>query len=119
MSKVHKYLARQKYLTKLEREAKKHNYSVSYLTTEPDPGYQRRHATDRWFSHKPNSRGKTRYEYWEKPEINYTLIKRYNSRDYSKIKQSYKRQANKKIRSNYNVAGANYKKFYDIAWQID
>lgn len=143
MNNRHKYFKNLRHKEKLEGRGKgwKTYWShIIYYTDEPDPRDIRDNMnTILWVA---NHRGisieeaikdhiewygkhtKGRYMYYEKPEVPYTIHKVQTDPKYSKRRKYLCKQANRRVRRQAKQYGeiyqhGQYKKVYDVAWELD
>lgn len=122
MGRQHKYFRKKRYKQKLENMVHEcdTNFSRAYfLTKNPDPRHERKTQGNRFYYGEEKVPGRNYYRYWERPEVEYTILE-YTSPRRSKCNKFLKKKANKKIRQcedfyNHNL----YKKQYDIKWSLD
>ena len=140
---THKYFVDQRHKNKLE--ARSHGFRtywshVIYYTKEPDTRDLREHSNSilrtaarrdisieeaiqqhiRWC--KRHAKG--RYMYYDKPEVPYTIHKVHTDPKYSKRRKDLCKAANRRIRYRAKQHGEiyqnrQYKKVYDVAWELD
>ena len=119
----HKYLRNQAYKKKLENKyciRAKQTCGLLYITKEPASNFNSYsffgyHDSDFYWNND-----KQRYEYYERPDVKYIVIKQH----YWKKKHSYKawlkRQCNKKFRKlNISSNRNNYRKYTEFWWNLD
>jgi hypothetical protein len=116
MKPKHKYFRNQRYKNSLKR---KYNdgYNESYpsniifLTEEPDPRAQREWGWGGDFKKK------TRYVYYAKPEVPYSMMEEQHGP--CEVKRFFKNYSNRLVRRSsgcYN--GGSYKKVFDLWWTL-
>lgn len=140
---THKYFVAQRHKNKLE--ARSHGFRtywshVIYYTKEPDTRDLREHSNSilriaarrdisieeaiqqhiRWCERHTNGR----YMYYHKPEVPYTIHKVHTDSKYSKLRKDLCKAANRRVRYRAKRYGEiyqnrQYKKVYDIAWELD
>ena len=143
MKNRHKYFRNLRYKQKLESKYDNRDYSwcrISFLTKEPDPRYAREYMF-KWIYHtycrykgmtvdelierrleefrNDKARGHDYYEYYDRPEVPYT-IKEWTDRPYGKKKKFYKKYTTRILRHTEEVYNhSQYKKVFDLWWTID
>lgn len=122
MGRQHKYFRRKRYKQKLENMVGHSDTYFSrayFLTKEPDSKHARENEAMKYYQGEKKVPGRNYYRYWERPEVEYTILE-YTSPRRSKCNKLLKKRANKKVRQcedNYNHSL--YKKQYDIKWTLD
>ena len=140
---THKYFVNQRHQNKLEANSggfRTYWSHVIYYTKEPDTRDLREHSDsifrsmDRrnwtldeaiqehieWYGRHT----KGRYMYYHKPEVPYTIHKVHTDPKYSKRRKDLCKAANRRVRQRAKQYGEiyqnrQYKKVYDVAWELD
>lgn len=140
---THKYFVNQRHKNKLEANSggfRTYWSHIIYYTKEPDSRDIRENTSsilyraERWdkpveeiIQHHIDWYGrhtKGRYMYYKKPEVPYTIHKVHTDPKYSKRRKDLCRQANRRVRHRAKQYGEiyqnrQYKKVYDVAWELD
>lgn len=123
----HKYFRKQRYNNKLEKRVganKRYNTKVFFITKEPDSRAIREHQHRFWYYGEEKARGKEYYRYWKRPEISYSIQEwRKDPRESARYRDCRK-YTNRRLRQAWKQRGevyqySNYKKVYDMWWDID
>jgi hypothetical protein len=118
MKPKHKYFRNQRYKNSLERKYN-NGYNESYpsnivFLTEEQDSRAKREATW-WCSY--DFKKKTRYIYYAKPEVPYTIKEEHHKP--CKVKRFFKKYSNRVVRRTKDIyKGRSYKKVFDLWWTL-
>ena len=143
MNNKHKYFRNLRHKEKLEGKGdgwKTYWSHVVYYTEEPDTREMRDCASNiYWRMNRFNLTfeeaineyiewekkiGNGRFQYYQKPEVPYTIHKVHTSPSYSRRRKDLCKYANRLVRRRWKQYGEfyqhnEYKKVYDVAWELD
>lgn len=143
MNNRHKYFRNLRHKAKLEGKAdgwKTYWSHIVYYTDEPDTREMRNCASNiYWRMDRFNLTfeeaiedyigwekkvGNGRFQYYQKPEVPYTIHKVHTSPSYSRRRKDLCNYANRLVRRRWKQYGEvyqhnEYKKVYDVAWELD
>lgn len=143
MNNRHKYFRNLRHQAKLEGKGegwKTYWSHVEYYTKEPDPRNVRDAARNiYWRIDRHNISieeaieeyiewdkkiGGGRFIYFKKPEVDYTIHKVHTDPRYSRRRKDLCKIANKRVRQRFKQYGEiyqhnEYKKVFDVAWELD